>query len=98
MIAHEPHDERSYVPLETYIELSRAVEALQATCREYQADAHAAMQYAAELRAALAGVTERLTSLIESGDCGWWNVEDEDTVMVALKLLTEGTGEQGGEA
>ena len=109
MIAHEPHGERSYVPLETYIELSRALEALQATCREYQADAHAAMQYAAELRAALAGmmgVEAVFAALERCSFCRGTAHNDHDgiahssdcPIAIARALLAEGTGAQGGEA
>jgi hypothetical protein len=38
MIAHEPQDERSYVPLEAYIEQGRALEALQDTAAQYKAE------------------------------------------------------------
>jgi hypothetical protein len=45
-----------------------------------------------ELAGALEAMTERYTGLIESGDCGFWDVEGEEQVAsarAALARLTE---------
>jgi hypothetical protein len=41
------------------------------------------------LKIALKGITDRYTSLVNSGDCGFWNPEKEDEVIVSRAAMDE---------
>jgi hypothetical protein len=43
-----------------------------------------------ELRKALGGMVDLYTGMINSGDCGNWNPEDDSQVIAARKVLTIG--------
>jgi hypothetical protein len=43
--------------------------------------------------AALAALVERHSDLVSSGDCGFWDAEDEDTMKIARAALARARGE-----
>lgn len=45
-----------------------------------------------DLEAALSGLVKRHVELVESGDCGFWNVENEDAMIAARSVLSNGEG------
>ena len=45
-----------------------------------------------ELRAALAGLVESHAGLVNSGDCGFWKVEDEPAMLAARAALAKAEG------
>lgn len=50
---------------------------------------HAKLDRIEQLEAALKAISDRYTSLVNSGDCGSWNPETEDEV-IAVRLLLAG--------
>jgi hypothetical protein len=47
----------------------------------------------ASMRAALTSLLRRHCRLVESGDCGFWNVEEEEEVIAARRALTGTTAD-----
>lgn len=56
------------------------------------------MEAAPDLLAALAKITMRYVSLVESGDCGNWDAGDEDEVKNARAAIAKATEPRSGEA
>jgi len=48
---------------------------------------------APELFEALVNITDRYIALVSSGDCGFWDEEDEDQVIKAKEAIAKAKGE-----
>jgi len=53
----------------------------------------AAVREAERLTAALRGLTEHYVAMVNSGDCGFWNPEEEPEVIAARAALQQEGGE-----
>lgn len=77
-----------------HVAQAQARQPLAAGKPDYERKANARLIAAApELLEALEGMTERYTELANSGDCGFWDCENENEVKAARAAIKKAKGE-----